>query len=147
MRLIYLYLALPGSKRVSPCAFLTPTSLVQSEVLWRTSDLQKVGFPPVLYFTVQKKNPPLFAQITRLQMSNSWRCTPVVTRRSLLSTCRAVSGYAGNCFYLHQYEKYGLSCTEFDETLKCWTALRADISYRISPKSDNNCEKYEWTFI
>lgn len=41
----------------------------------------------------------------------------------------------------------GLSHTHFHETYKCSTPLHADLLYRISPKSDSKCRKYEYNFI
>jgi hypothetical protein len=42
-------------------------------------------------------------------------------------------------FYLRPWVKYGLFCTYYHETHQCSTALCADLLYRISPKSGNEC--------
>ena len=91
-----LYLVQSGFLRMP---FLPPHHWYSQKCCDEHQTSKKLVFPPSYISLSKKKIPPLFVQITRLQMSNSWRCTPVVTRHSLLSTCRAVSGYAGSLIY------------------------------------------------
>lgn len=73
--------------------------------------------------------------LTRQQMAHS-RTLP---RRSLLSKCRKVSRYMNrpNAVSFTPITTVLPSQADFHETLKCYRALRADILYRISPKSYN----------
>jgi hypothetical protein len=64
---------------------------------------------------------------------------------------RMSCGFIGACvnliFIYARWEKCGISCTDFHETDKCWTALCALFLYLISHKSDEKYGKYGYELI
>jgi hypothetical protein len=70
-----------------------------------------------------------------------WHSTQTLSRHSLLSKYQTVSRYTCKCnfIYAHKEKTYSPCWANFHETLKCLTALCADLLYQISSQSDNKC--------
>jgi len=81
------------------------------------------------------------------QDCKGWGSIQTLWRRSLLPKYHTVSRYTHKCNFIYTRKKSTAFCVIFTKFTKLSTVFCYHILYRISPKSDNKCEKSRYKLM
>jgi hypothetical protein len=87
------------------------------------------------------------AALDKKQDCKGWGSIQTLWRRSLLPKYHTVSRYTRKCNFIYTRKKSTAFCAIFTNFTKISTVFCDHIWYRISPKSDNKCEKSIYKLI